>query len=635
MRSSPANTVLHGLADAVGAPLWAILVAITLGGCAEPERSPYSRMYSPRPFRGPAYLKGTVGGKAYIPQRDLMPAIVSGNGLVVGLEGTGSNVVPSYLRDRMIQRMKQGGLGSVRYETQHLSPARVLADMDTAVVVVEGLIPPGAIRGTRFDLLVSTLPRTQVTSLAAGRLWQTDLSPQGSRITSYERPQAFGAGPLYVNPFEATSPEQQASRQAVIIGGAVVTEDRMIELVLRQPSFVMARTIADRINERFAMVPARYRDDPLADHSDVAVPKNDVSVEIHVPKRFRHDPMRLLKLIMHIYLEGGPDFEYEKAHELGKLLLAQPKYAGDVIPGWEALGRTALPVLRDKYYRHRRRYLSLAALEAGAKLGDLRAFGPLADLAADGDMVVRLRVADLLGYLGRHTQTPLVLRRLLDDENRQVRLAAYESLASLGRSFVKRTEFRDESGLKFILDLVPADKPMIYIGHSPVPRIAIFNPMLGFKNDSLITLWNDRLMLRRDGEHEMRVWYRKRGTAGPQQPPLIKPAVANLIYLLAHDPTVENPAPGFGFDFSGVAHMLYELQQSKHILAPLELQVNPLAQQLAQFRDQHLGGTRPDFGPRDDADKPGSRDVTDKDSPPVRPDVGRGDDEAKDQLTRY
>ena len=47
--------------------------------------------------------------------------------------------------------------------------------MDTAVVVVEGLIPPGATEGTRFDLRVFAHPMTSTTSLEGGRLYTTCL----------------------------------------------------------------------------------------------------------------------------------------------------------------------------------------------------------------------------------------------------------------------------------------------------------------------------------------------------------------------------------------------------------------------------------------------------------------------------
>ena len=581
-------------------PILGLLVAVglCLPGCA-PKPKPFtSRVYKPVPYSGPAFLRNTVGASAYIPKRDFDPLLVSNYGLVVHLAATGSNKVPPQLRERILTMARKGRLGSAKYGTEYMTPERVLADTNTAVVAVEALIPSGASKGTRFDLLVSTIPRTGVSSLAGGRLWQTKLSQLGvvsSRM--YNRPRANGSGPLYVNPFVSIRPDAQESRQAVVVGGGIATEDRIIELVLRQPSYALARAIADRINERFPKAVGRFRGDPDEDDNEVATAKTDNSVRISIPKRFQRNPHRLLNLITHLYLGGGPDFEYEKAHELGELLLAEPQYAEQIVPAWEALGKMALPVMRERYYEHPKVHVCLGALEAGAKLGDLKATGALERLARHPDWMVRRKAADLLGYLSQHVRTPRILRALLDDRNRMVRLEAYESLATIRDPLVQRTEFRGEGGFKFMLDLVPSTRPLIYISHEPVTRVVIFDPMLGFENDALITMWDDRLMLRRDGEHDMRVYFEKPGQASDQELPEIRPTVANLVYLLAHNPTIEHPMPGFDFEFGEVANVLHTLCRNHHIPAPLELQMNPLAERLAQYRQAATIGPRPDLGP--------------------------------------
>ena len=584
--------------------LWPVLgllvaVGLCLPGCAEKKPKPFkSKVYKPVPYNGPGFLRNTVGASAYIPKRDLEAMLVSSYGLVVNLSGTGSNKVPPQLRERILTMARKGRLGSAKYGTQDMTPERVLADTNTAVVAVEALIPPGASKGSRLDLLVSTIPRTGVSSLAGGRLWRTELSQLGvvsSRM--YNRPRAYGNGPLYVNPFVSTRPDDQESRQAVVVGGGVATEDRIIELVLRQPSYALARAIADRINERFPKAVGRFRGDPEEDDNEVATAKTDNSVRISIPKRFHREPHRLLNLITHLFLGGGPDFEYEKAHDLGELLLAQPENAEHIVPAWEALGKMVMPVLRERYYEHPRIHLSLGALEAGAKLGDLKATGALERLARHPDWKVRRKAADLLGYLSQHVRTPRILRALLDDRNQKVRLEAYESLAAMRDPLVQRTEFHSEGGFKFMLDLVPSTRPLIYISHEPVTRVVIFDPMLGFENDALITMWDDRLMIRRDGEHEMRVYFAKSGQVSDQDPPEIRPTVANLVYVLAHNPTIEHPMPGFDFEFSEVANVLHTLSRNHHIPAPLELQINPLAERLAQYRQAAEIGPRPDFGP--------------------------------------
>src|SRR5699024_3125977 len=117
------------------------VVALLLSGCESTRES----SGAPAPtatYNGPTYLRGTVGSMTSL--RNAEPLLVSGYGLVVNLHDTGSSDVPSFLRKALINRMQKRGLGSAQLGTQKLTPQRVLADKNTAVVAVRGLIPPGA-----------------------------------------------------------------------------------------------------------------------------------------------------------------------------------------------------------------------------------------------------------------------------------------------------------------------------------------------------------------------------------------------------------------------------------------------------------------------------------------------------------
>ena len=58
----------------------------------------------------------------------------------------------------MTAEMTRLGIGDPRTGWDHLSPDRMLDSEDTAVVVVEGVIPPGAPKGLTFDVRVFALP---------------------------------------------------------------------------------------------------------------------------------------------------------------------------------------------------------------------------------------------------------------------------------------------------------------------------------------------------------------------------------------------------------------------------------------------------------------------------------------------
>ena len=110
-----------------------------------------------------------------------------GYGLVVGLNGTGSRDIPPAVRAHMVQEMARRGIGSEAEGYGHLKPDAMLDSPDTAVVIVEGVVPPGAvgrqvtalnqIHGTIFDVRVKADHRTGTTSLEGGRLYTAELRP--------------------------------------------------------------------------------------------------------------------------------------------------------------------------------------------------------------------------------------------------------------------------------------------------------------------------------------------------------------------------------------------------------------------------------------------------------------------------
>ena len=146
----------------------AVGAAALAGGCGNPGTR---RAYAPRLM--PPGVAGTVGEYADLVGANPLP--VRGYGVVVGLGKNGSSEVPTGLKDQLVQEMSKLGLGSPQAGTEGLSPSRMLEDKDTAVVVVGGWLPPGAPKGTRFDVMVQALPQTQTLSLVGGTLLGTDL----------------------------------------------------------------------------------------------------------------------------------------------------------------------------------------------------------------------------------------------------------------------------------------------------------------------------------------------------------------------------------------------------------------------------------------------------------------------------
>lgn len=587
---------------------WLLFVALVGGFALVPGCGPKRPADPPAPpppaYSGPDFLRTTIGSMTVV--NGFRRELVSGYGLVVGLDDTGSPDVPPVLRDWLINEMSRRGFGRESMGYRHLSPRRVLASESTAVVLVEGLIPPGAVAGTPFDIRISALPQTQTTSLEGGRLYTTDLAIRGRTPGASGLPRATAHGDVFTNPFVASGDGEAGGpadpRTGRILGGGLVQEDTLMALSLRQPSYQRSRLIEERINGRFPQRP----EDP----EPLAVAKTDELIQINVLNRFRDNPQRMLELINALFINPTSRFNRVKAGELVELL-AQPgneQYAEQITLAWEAMGKIVLPVLRSAY-DHPRPVVRFAALEAGARLGDRQTIEPLRKIAIGGEADRRDRATAMLGLLLREQpDEPTVIRTLrdqLEDDDTFVRFAAFDALARVEDPSIVTRRFGD----RFELAMVRSSRPMIYVTRSRAPRIVVFNQMLGFEQPMLFTHDDNRLMLRYGaGDDQLAVRYRP-GDETRGRMHEVPPTLGNLIYLLGNQPTQGNPTPGFGMRYSEVVNILHALTDGGHVDAPFVLQPTDLLQRLAQQRQ----GPAPDGGrPETDGQTPDTEGTDDQ-----------------------
>ena len=118
-------------------------LALLTAGCSSDKPA---RVNAPPPgqtFQGEKYLHGTVGSMATL--RGDQPTLVAGYGVVGALSNTGSSDVPPQLKQMLLSELKRQGFGSAKLGIAELTPETVLASETTAVVLLQGLIPPGAV----------------------------------------------------------------------------------------------------------------------------------------------------------------------------------------------------------------------------------------------------------------------------------------------------------------------------------------------------------------------------------------------------------------------------------------------------------------------------------------------------------
>jgi hypothetical protein len=583
MRSRSIHDLLPILACMMAA------AALALVGCGEivervPDRPKQDRANSANfALDVDPIMRGTVASETVV--AGLNPVVVRGYGLVVGLKGTGGRLMPAEVRAMMIQELARRGIGNPGTGLE-VTPEGMLNSPDTAVVVVEGVIPPGATKDTPFDLRVSALPGTDVSSLEGGRLYTTDLRP-GPLLIGSRQAQilASGKGNIFINPFvEPGATNKDAVNRLVgrILDGGSVTKDIPLKLKLATSSHTRSRTIQSAINSTFPREPKQK--------SETARGENADSIELTVPPSFKGKTVEFIELVRHVPMDISAT--EVTALAIRRALIANPGSAQSAMWRFRALGKRALPVIQD-LYTYSEEDPRMAALEAGAALDDALAATPLVEMAKSGSINNRVRALGLLAKFGFNPDIDLSLRPLLDDADPDVRLATYETLAKRNDRSVR---MMDIDG-KFDVALVPSKQPMIYVAQSGRPTIAIFGDETRLETPLIFTAWENRLMLKAEpGDQEVQVFYRPNPDTRAEIQ-VVDPHLSELVAFLGHTMTIEKPLPGIGLSYGETIGAVHALWRNGHIKADFKAEQDRVMAAILRLQADENDVVRPEFEP--------------------------------------
>ncbi|MFG0315550.1 MAG: flagellar basal body P-ring protein FlgI [Phycisphaerales bacterium] len=590
--------------------LCALLVpALVLGACNRNKKPvPKPRITAPSVTQDiPAPLRGTIGAEARI--SGLEPTLVSGIGFVVGLDGTGGLTIPEQYAAHLEREMALNGIGIGNSQgnnaTSGKTPSELLRDPNTAAVIVQAAVPPGAREGESFDLYVRAI---NATSLEGGRLWSTDLriGPPSAFGDLQARVIGNARGPIFLNPFAEPGGQYDGVTRDVgrVLDGGVVTFPTKIEIFLNNPSHLRARQIVSAINTAFPL--------PPGEREPTARGKDESLILVQIPSKYVNDREHFLDLLSHITIDQSYPEVY--ARRYAQTLVSQPYLAGDMSLCLEALGERALPFISD-LYDHPEMAPRLAALRAGAELGDPRVVQPLRAIALNTASKFRTDAIALLSRIDQSILVDTTLRDLLDEPVLAVRVEAYERLMeralrsrrdriarmvntqnggieasrtqieALSRVYVPsdpvRGVARELIAGKFFLDIVPFGEPLIYITQQKEPRIVLFGERLALQKPLLATAWSDRLMLTAEDYNDpVRLYYRDERTRVVSTMDEIPERLPALIELLAHQPSPEDPRPGLGFSYAQVVGALYQIAQDKGVEAAFTTEQDRLLAEL-------------------------------------------------------
>ena len=532
--------------------LWCVTLASLLAafGCGGPGRHA-AKNKSAADNNG---IDDTIGMYAEIFASDAIP--VSGYALVGGLNGTGSSECPTQIRTYL-----------QKYILQHLSGAKVNVDdlissPDTAVVIVEGMIPPAASKNQRFDVRVTALPGTQTTSLEGGWLYGVDLfevRQGGAGI----KPFATAEGPVFT---DSAIPGSQDPRIGYVLGGGTVIEEYKVNLALRLPDYRVVSQIRNRINERFGY--------------EIAVALAPGSIELRIPTKYLEAKGRFIQLVRATYLVGSPDLTEKRIMtHIEKLASSKDKNASEI--ALEVIGNAALPKL-TALLNSSDPEIRLRAARCMFNLGDQKGREALWSIATDKESSYRLEAVEALVNTSAGQDVTSMLQSLLRNDDLSIRLIAYENLVRLKDASVSRKLIANS----FYLDQVTqTGKPAILVSRRIQPRVALLGSPIYCRSNVFIETHDGTITINVPAGEKYATIIRKH----PRRPDTIihlksSLDLADIIETLCREPLTPTAqgGPGLGVPYSTLVGLLNKMVDSGAVQA--QFYAGPLPKTLPNIK---------------------------------------------------
>ncbi len=403
--------------------------------------------------------------------------------LVTQLPGTGSDPPPSPMREQLLKEMQTH---AVKQATS------TLASPQTAMVLVRGLIPPGAQKGDTFDVEVIDPPRSKTESLRGGFLMQTRLREHRVLDNAVREGHvvALAKGEIIVDAFFEDSPNDANEVRGRALGAGIVQRARPLGLYIVD-DYASVRTsaaIGAAINLRF------YHFDH-GSKKGVANPTRDNVIELAVHPRYRNNLGRYLTVVRNIPLVKSPYQLVERVRVLERMLL-EPTTAQKAALQLEAIGEDGVPALRlgvlspDPEVR-------FYSAESLAYLDDTDAAEPLY-LAARDERAFRWRALTALSTLNSF-QAQEYLEKLMNSSSAETRYGAFRALRERNpRDPLVRGELL---GKKFRYHTVgTTNEPMIHFSRARRAEIVVFGQDLRIQPPEFLFAGKEILIKRVDRE---------------------------------------------------------------------------------------------------------------------------------------
>ncbi|WP_168175871.1 flagellar basal body P-ring protein FlgI [Thermogutta terrifontis] len=403
--------------------------------------------------------------------------VVEAIGLVTGLNGTGSDPLPSPERQFLLAEMQRRGVQN---------PNTVLASKNTSLVLVRGYLRPGIQKGDVFDVEVRVPSRSETTSLRGGFLLEVPLREMMILRGAVREGHilAKASGPVLVDPSADPEKDPVYATRGRILGGGVAERSRTLGLLLKPEhhSVANAARIESAINRRFYIVQRGLQE-------GVARAKTNEYVELKLHPRYKNNIPRYVAVVRAIPLRDNEQIRLQRLRELESELL-NPATASQAALELEALGGPAVDVLK-KGLTASSPVVRFHAAEALAYLDCPEAAPVLGQIARD-EPAFRVYALAALSALN-DLESVEILRELLKSPSAETRYGAFRALVELNPN--DAAVAGEKLGDQFWYHVVRTEgPPMVHVTKNRRAEVVLFGDNIRLKGPFAVEAGN-RIMV--------------------------------------------------------------------------------------------------------------------------------------------
>ena len=372
--------------------------ALFLTGAGGPKKRP----------EVPPKVEETISDVATIFGTDIR---VEGVGLVIGLDGTGSEPAPSWQQKKLFDEMQKSGITHAE---------QILKSPNISLVIVRALVPAGVSTRDKFDIEIELPQASATSSLTNGYLMSTRLAERAMTREGEKDDKviAIGGGPVMIgNSAKADDP-----KIGRVLGGGRALKDApyIISIKESRRSGKTSQLIENVVKQRFHQTEGGY-------NKGMAVAKTDSVLELKVPKIYHHNQDRYHLIINYLHLVDNPALREDRMAEWGKALL-DPKTCGVAALKLEGLGPVAIPSLK-KALASTDDTVSFFAAESLAYMNDSDSAAVLYEMAKKQPEFRSFALKAMAAM--DQSASLLKLRALMSESDPELRYGAFDALRTL------------------------------------------------------------------------------------------------------------------------------------------------------------------------------------------------------------